>query len=173
MIILNHAVPSDQLKIFKYKQMKKRYIIISFFLFAMLFVYSCNSKKQLTQKNTYELNDTIIAPNNCLVEAEIVEILPVINKNDGKLCSEVPCHAMVKINKVIAYGSSYPEVLSTQKELKVYFKHSLKATKEIEEKINYVLPGLTKGDKFKANIEAIEQVGKHNIKYTIYYYQKL
>ncbi|RLD78568.1 MAG: hypothetical protein DRJ10_10110 [Bacteroidetes bacterium] len=144
-----------------------------FFLFVMLFVYSCDSKKQLTYTNTININDTIVAPNNCLVVAEIVEILPFVDKEDGELCSKVPCNAIVNIDKVIAYGSSFPVVLSSKKQLIVNFKHSLKATKEIEEKTNYLLPGLKKGNKFKANIEAIEQVGELKIKYTIYYYQKL
>jgi len=151
--------------------MKTNHLIFYLLTFAV-FVISCSSyKKKIEIKN--EISKAQIPPNNVRVSAEIIKILPATDQSKKELCSSFSCRAIVQINKVFGYGNSFPTILSSNKQIEVYFKHTLSSTKETKLKLNYSLPGLLNGDRLSANIEAMEKIGKPNVVYTIYYYQKL
>ncbi|RLD67291.1 MAG: hypothetical protein DRI95_05070 [Bacteroidetes bacterium] len=153
------------------KYLKK--IVRSIFLFFQIFLFSfIISAQKETTINLNRLDNSTIDPNNSLIEAEIIEILPAKKKRSQKLCNKFPCKAIVGINKVVGYGSSFPVIFDKGIEIKVFFAHSLEPSKKVLPNLKYDLPGLLIGDKFKAKIEGIEKMGG-SIKYIVYYYEVL
>ncbi|MEN8120375.1 MAG: hypothetical protein ABFS35_08510 [Bacteroidota bacterium] len=148
-------------------------IVRSILLFLLVFLYSfiISAQKDTIGSVNKQANQTI-EPNNCIVKAEIIEIQPVKKNKLRRLCHRFPCKAIVKINEIVGYGSSFPVIFSKGTEIKVYFAHSLKPSKKVLPNLKYDLPGLLIGDKFKAKIEAIEKLGG-SIKFLVYYYEVL
>ena len=139
------------------------------------FSYSINSRGQGNTTYNNKVNTSnyyVIEPGKSLVGAEIIEILPAKKKRSQKLCNKFPCKAIVRINKVLGYGSSFPVIFGKGMKIKVFFAHSLEPSKKVLPNLKYDLPGLLIGDKFKAKIEAIEKMGG-SIKYIVYYYEVL
>ena len=154
------------------KRIKKIVRSILLFLLTFLCSFIISAQKDTTGNVIYKIDNQIIDPNNGLIEGEIIDILPAKKKRSQKLCNKFPCKAIVRINKVVGYGSSFPIIFSKGMEIKVFFAHSLEPSKEVLPNLKYNLPGLSTGAKFKAKIEAIEKLGG-SIKYSVYYYEVL
>jgi len=148
--------------------MKQKYFLITiFFLFAL------NVHAQTKVKPPDNYDNKKIAPDNCLVRAKIVKVLPKWKKKSKKSCKVSPCVVFIKIIKVEKYGSSFPEHFSEGQKVEVKFVYSLKPSKEVYPDKNINLPGLKKGNVFKAQINAKQQLGDKLPVFKIYSYQKL
>ena len=105
-----------------------------------------------------------ISPQYCRLIGMIVEVEKIVDKQT-RGCKNGPCYAMIKIEQVLGYGSSFPSNFQSGDEITVFFPSSLNSTDH--------LPGLKKGDRFKADMEgAISLYSVSNQPtYTIYSYE--
>lgn len=154
------------------KRIKKFVRSIIIFLQIFLFSFLISAQKDTTSNIIYKFDNLTIDPNNSIIEGKIIEILPSKKNKSRRLCHRFPCKAIVKINEIVGYGSSFPVIFSKGMEIKVFFAHSLEPSQKVLPNLKYDLPGLIKGAKFKAKIEAIEKLGG-SIKYSVYYYEVL
>ncbi len=148
------------------------YIIVLIACFNML--TGCkNSKSQVaasTKENISDLDleptntpffkQTNIPPQYCRISAHVLQVIN--DNNQLKHCKKEPCYAMIKIEQVLGYGSSFPSNFQSGDEITVFFPSSLNSTDH--------LPGLKKGDSFKADMEGAITLSNQPT-YTIYNYE--
>ena len=111
--------------------------------------------------NTIIRNQTNIPPQYCRLIGMIVEIEKIVDKQT-RGCKIGPCYAMIKIEQVLGYGSSFPSSFQSGAEITVFFPSSLNSTDH--------LPGLKKGDSFRADMEGAITLSNQPT-YTIYSYE--
>ena len=102
-----------------------------------------------------------IPPQYCRLIGMIVEVEKIVDKQT-RGCKIGPCYAMIKIEQVLGYGSSFPSNFQSGAEITVFFPSSLNSTDH--------LPGLKKGDSFKADMEGAITLSNQPT-YTIYSYE--
>ncbi len=141
--------------------MKFRNLIITFSLLLLAVSIQAQQGPISNKKN--------IAPDNCLVQAKVVRIVPSRRKVSKQSCKKSPCIAYIKIIKVEEYGSSFPEKFSKKQKVQVKFVYSLKPLKN--DRID--LPGLKKRDVIKAKISARPKMNSNITEYLIFNYQRL
>lgn len=88
-------------------------------------------------------------PDQALITAKIIKILPVSEDVKKGICSEHPCKATVQILSVWDKGNSFRPGLSPEKEISVHFEFSLNPTIGILPELEQPLPGLREGDLFE------------------------
>ena len=119
------------------------------------------SDLDLEPTNTTIFKQTNIPPQYCRLTGMIVEV-EKIEDNQTRGCKIGPCYAMIKIEQVSGYGSSFPSSFQSGDEITVFFPSSLNSTDH--------LPGLKKGDSFKADMEGAITLSNQPT-YTIYSYE--
>ena len=140
------------------------------FIYLLLFFFLIGINNLNAQNNTPKPMHGYgkqIAPDNCLVQAQIVKIIPARKKISKQKCKNAPCIAIIKIIKVEKYGRTFNHKLNKGQKIKVKFECSLKEIKEKK------LPGLKKGNTFKAEITHKEKLNSKSSEFTISNYQKL
>ena len=152
----------------------------SIVILAVLVLSSCGSSKQdaahldppsSNQKKEIIATPLPISPNNCRVVATIVRVdNPASGLSEKDPCSKAPCSALIRIDSVLGYGSSFPKTLSTNQELQVKFAFTLSATADKMPEVKPALPGLKVKSRFIANIVGISTMGKSEPVFTIYNY---
>jgi hypothetical protein len=148
-------------------------MVLKHLLIGILFLTTINVHSQTRVKLPDSRDTERIAPDNCLVRAKIVKVVPRWKKKSKQLCKVSPCLVYINIIKVEQYGSSFPEHFSAGQKVEVSFVYSLKPSKKVYPDKNIDLPGLKKGDVFKAKINAKPQLGSNLSVFKIYDYQKL
>ena len=88
-----------------------------------------------------------IAPGRCRLVATVVSVDPTLSVMAGDPCGTAPCLAVVRIQEVLGYGSSFGSVLGKGQEVNVRFRYTLK------ESLQPKLPGLDVGSVFQAEVE--------------------
>ncbi|MCZ6900604.1 MAG: hypothetical protein O7F74_10230, partial [Bacteroidetes bacterium] len=112
------------------------YIIVLIACFNML-IGCKNSKSQvaasakenisdldLEPTNTTFFKQTNIPPQYCRLTGMIVEV-EKIEDNQTRGCKKEPCYAIIKIEQVLGYGSSFPTTFQSGDEITVFFPFSL------------------------------------------------
>ncbi len=93
-----------------------------------------------------------IPANHAKILASVSEIYPVTEGSQFP-CSDYPCRALVKVEKVMGYGHSFGGPLSQGQMMEIYFPLSMGPTKEVfPDRQVKDLPGLKKGSIFEANV---------------------
>ena len=113
-------------------------------------------------------NSKRTAPDNCLVTAKVVRVIPAWKKTSKKICKTPPCILKLRIIKVNAYGSAFPVKLHKDQKIKTIFVYSTKAFDNGKIK----LPGLKRGDVFDAAIWAKHKMNSDKPEFVISTYQK-
>ncbi|MER3524542.1 MAG: hypothetical protein C4326_10880 [Ignavibacteria bacterium] len=143
-----------------------------------LIAVSCSSSKQekaqtegsegsVSSKHTPE----VIPPNACRIVATIVEVDSSLKGTSEKdPCSKAPCNATVRIDSVLGYGSAFPKPIGEGSVLRVRFALTLAATDKLSPDIKPALPGLRRGERFKADLTAMPTMGSSEPSYTIQTY---
>ena len=158
----------------------------SLLLVSSLFLFCCKSNQSVASQETNKEvisgsqgtnNDVIsdsqeqsqaLPPEFCRIIGKVISVKSSIKEANGdSLCENHPCEAEVMIEKVLGYGSSFPEMLYPKEVINVYFAFTLQKTKEVFPNKDVIdLPGLKEGNKFEANMEGSLLKGE----YTIYEY---
>lgn len=145
---------------------------MKYFLFVFIFsLATCSAQAQIKEKPVDAYNKKKIAPDNCLVQAKILKVVPAWRKKSKKSCKASPCLAYIKIIKVEKYGSAFPMHFSVGEKIEVCFIFSLKPSKKVYLDKHLKLPGLKKGDEFKAQINAKPKFGSNLSDFKIYGYE--
>lgn len=73
------------------------------------------------------------------------------SSDTSNYCSKAPCRAYLKINKILAYGSSFPTEVTAGAEIEAFFPNTL--TPHLI-KIKSTYPDLKTGDRIQALLES-------------------
>ncbi len=152
---------------------KALFVSYCYILVAILLV-GCSITKKANDNSRNDVEQIIEkpSPNQCHIQAEIIEVLPIDGRVKG-ICSENACKAIIKIEKVLAYGSSFSTVLSKEDIIEASFAYTLSPSNEISSMNVYKLPGLKLHDKFEANIEEIDVLNSKKPKFKVFMYSLL
>ena len=117
-----------------------------------------------------------VPPGHCRFFATVVSIdsLPAVPESAGP-CSKAPCTATVRVDSVVAYGSAFPRPLAKGQLLHIRFIYTLNPSQLLFPGMKPGLPGLTSGDRFKADLEGTNtpvSAQDNGIAYTIRQYDK-
>jgi hypothetical protein len=93
-----------------------------------------------------------VPPNHCRIVGTVVSIEPGRSANPGDPCSKVPCQAIVRVEKVLEYGSSFLPPLSQGSLIRVHFVFTMSPTNNLFPDLKPPLPGLTEGTTFETEL---------------------
>ncbi|MBL4735679.1 MAG: hypothetical protein JKY18_10175 [Flavobacteriales bacterium] len=101
--------------------------------------------------------DTKVAPGNaevsgCQVIATVISIDEALDtENPSSPCGQVPCGALIRINKIVKMGQLCAPFVVPGLELRAYFKITLHKTDQLFPDMKQHFPGLDKSDTFAAS----------------------
>lgn len=142
-----------------------------FIVLSMLFIVSCKTQSNLTENKPIEGNQ--VAPDQALIEAQVLEIVPVNGNFTDPPCTQVPCQAKVKILKILGKGNSFKARMQVGSEITIAFKYTLSGTTDFFPDRNSHLVPLVVGDKFKAKVTTLTKLGIEGDLFEIGDYQKM
>ncbi len=149
-----------------------KYILKIFLVLTIVLLAGCKSSEQSGSDTGPKVKAPDISPNFARIEGTIVSIDPEpVTKRQNDPRSKAPGRARIKIDKVLGYGSAFPGIISSGKEIDVVFKYTLSPTKDLFENMEKHLPGLEVNSKFKADLECVEAMN-NKLEYSIYQYTK-
>ena len=150
-------------------------------LISLLVLFSCNSTHQKKEQvsagqpqkaSSLRIGAHDIAPGQCRIIGTIVSIAEIQKTgNVDDPCSQAPCQAIDRVDSVLGYGQGFTSPWSKSREVPITFKFTLSPTKNLFQNMTKTYPGLKVGSKFLADVEAQQQVGTKNMKYSISGYE--
>ncbi|GEO05078.1 hypothetical protein AAE02nite_27420 [Adhaeribacter aerolatus] len=93
-----------------------------------------------------------LAPGSCRVVGRVISVLPDLEPAKNTPCGQVPCRAVVKVERILGYGSAFGKPLAQDQEIKVYFVFTLSPSQRYFPELTTPLPGLQAGDVFQADV---------------------
>lgn len=100
-----------------------------------------------------------VAPGHCRIVGTIVEVQgPDRGAASGEPCSKFPCSATVLVDSVLGYGSAFPGALAARQVIEVRFQYTLAPSREAFPKETFSLPGLSPGQRFRADVSGFEEM---------------
>ncbi len=152
-------------------------------LVSLCFILGCSSEKNITIKKnnngdvqTTSAQSNKIPPGQCRIAGTIISVDSTLDKYSSKdPCSIHPCKAVVRVDSIIGYGSSFPP-LKQGSSIKMYFYFTLgPTTKDLFPNLNSFYPGLNTGDSFTGNISVRLTLNSNDKlkQYAIYDYKKI
>jgi hypothetical protein len=124
-------------------------------LVAVLYV-SCASPPEVEKKMGPPPVPAPFAPNTCQFAGTITEILPVEKAGGKGPCSTVPCLALVRVDRVIGYGSAFGTPIAGGTILRIRFPYTLAPTHALFPAVGDLPPALNKGDSFTATLTSTD-----------------
>ena len=117
-----------------------------------------------------------IPPGHCRITGTIISIDSTLEKGSSKdPCSIKPCNAVVKIDSIIGYGSSFPP-LQLGGFISIHFYFTLSATNNnLFPALKVFYPGLSAGSSFIGDVTVLRELNKgfKQRRYGIYDYKKI
>lgn len=137
-----------------------------FLLFVLIpFFVSCSSSHKETKTPEPSAQEALlkasaershrIPPSSCRLIGTIVSIDDSLADNPKDPCGKTPCRALVRVDSVLGYGQGFAPPLAEGNEIKITFKFTLNPTDDLFPNMNKAYPGLSVGDAFVANVEAL------------------
>ena len=102
-----------------------------------------------------------IPPGTCRIVGKILAILPDRDPNRQTPCGQVPCRALVRVQRVLGYGAAFQPPLSQGQEIKIYFTFTLSPTGKYFPELTKPLPGLQVNSLFEADITGPPEPGNN------------
>lgn len=150
----------------KTRTLKMLLRIIPITVFVLCFSYCSNKQVQ---------RNSDIPPSNIKVIASVISIDKTLSSGNAKdPCSKAPCNAVLKIESIIGYGSSFGGTLNVGDEIKVKFAYTTaKTTEDLLLKISDSYDGVSVKSKIETNIKKSSVINSVIPNYTIYGYKVL
>ena len=134
------------------------------FLAAITLLVSCSKQTETATKESEDSKtgrpriemgmDGIFPVGKCRMVGTIVSIDERYTSPDAKNpCAQAPCRAVVRIDSILGYGSSFGAPLSIGQQVTMHFMFTLNPTKELFKDMAMSLPGLKVGSRFRADVE--------------------
>lgn len=138
-----------------------------FFVVVLIFTaLSVNAQNFPDRSNV--ANRKKAAPDNCIITAKVIRVVPARKRSSKEKCKNSPCLVKTRIIKVNAYGSAFPVKFHNNQKLKIIFVYSAKVFDDGRIK----LPGLKRGDIFEASVEAKQKINSDEAEFYVYRYKK-
>lgn len=143
------------------------------FQISVLFFLSCHSTSQVTKPTAQSFApENTNAPNVCSFKGRIIGISNDRDADTSSICHRYPCTASVAILEVQSCGSSVSEELKVGDIMLMHFAFTTAPSQQAIPTMKNKLPGLHKGDIFKAN--ATQRIslglGSAEMKFVVYDY---
>ncbi len=158
-------------------------ILILTAVLSLGLILGCGSSKIIAEKNSGEkevqrppAQSKKIPPGQCMIAGTVISVDSTLDKYSSKdPCSINPCKAVVRVDSIIGYGSSFPP-LQKRTSIDLYFYFTLGPTdKNLFPNLKEFYPGLKTGDTFTGNI-IVRHTMNSNSKlkqFAIYGYQRI
>lgn len=118
---------------------------------VLLSLCSCGSMRgQNTAKQAAVPVEEVATPMSCLIEGQVVKILPAQDADSKSVCARYPCRALVKLINVSGCGAGVSMTPGPGDTMEMRFAYTLKNTKRIFPEMKTQYPGLKKGQHFRA-----------------------
>jgi hypothetical protein len=116
-----------------------------------------------------------IPPNTCRVVLTILSIDPRLQSSiPDDPCSKAPCHATVRVDSILGYGSAFGNPFSIGEVIAVQFAFTVSPTKELLPTLSRHYPGVNSGARLSTDIQSrgdiLEAEGKQ-ARFLIYGYR--
>lgn len=128
----------------------------SVFLLVAVLSISCASPPEAEKKADPPPIPAPLAPNTCQFAGTITEILPVEKTGKQGPCTTVPCLALVRVDRVIGYGSAFGTPIAAGAILRIRFPYTLAPTPALFPTVGDLPPALNKGDSFTATLTSTD-----------------
>jgi hypothetical protein len=130
-------------------------------LFSLIFV-SCRSSLEDRHEASKSLSipPAGLPPDVCRIIGTVVRIDSTFKSaSPDDPCSKAPCEAMVRIDSVLGYGSSFPIILSTGTVIRTHFTLTLAPTEQVLPKVKPSYPGVGAGSWIRADLKSLPVLG--------------
>lgn len=115
-----------------------------------------------------------LAPNTCQFSGTITEILPVEKSARPGPCASVPCLALVRVDRVLGYGSAFGTPIAAGAILRIRFPFTLAPTPQLFPGTRDLPPTLTKGERLTGTLTSsdVPSTGEQTIEYSLTTYSR-
>jgi hypothetical protein len=126
--------------------------------FALLFSFtglvSCGSMHGHNKaKPTEAATQQAATPMSCMIEGQVIQILPAYDADNKSTCAHHPCRAVVKVISISGCGAGVSIAAGAGSTMEMRFVYTLDNTRHIFPEMKAVYPGLKKGQYFSARAE--------------------
>jgi hypothetical protein len=131
-------------------------------LLLSLFVVSCRSSLEDRREvaKSLPIPPAGLPPDVCRIIGTVVRVDSTLKSTSpDDPCSKVPCEAMVRVDSVLGYGSSFPIVLSTGTVIRTHFTFTLAPTEQVLPKVKPSYPGVAAGSWIRADLKSLPVLG--------------
>jgi len=96
-----------------------------------------------------------LPPDVCRIIGTVVRVDTALkSRRPDDPCSKAPCEALVYVDSVLGYGSSFPVILNPGETVRAHFTFSLAPTEQVLPQVKPSFPGLSPGSRFRADLES-------------------
>lgn len=149
---------------------------------GLCFIISCSNNKNITGKkispgniHTAAVHINKIPPGHCRIVGTIASIDSTLDSYSPRNpCSIHPCNALVRIDSIIGYGSSFPP-LQPGREIQIHFYFTLSKVDKVSfPGLKESYPGLNTGSSFEGDISVLRELNEtgKQLRFAVYSYQK-
>lgn len=101
-----------------------------------------------------------LPPQVCRIVGTIIRVDSTLkSQKPDDPCSKSPCEALVYVDSVLGYGSSFPVVLSPGSTVRAHFTFTLAPTEQLIPSLKPSFPGLRPGSAFRADLKSTPTLG--------------
>jgi len=134
------------------------------FLLSVVTLLSCRStlddRSGESKASALKIPPAGLPPDVCRIVGTLVRVdssLKGYRADDP--CSKAPCEALVYVDSILGYGSSFPVVLSTGVTIRAHFTLTLAPTEQVLPTVKPSFPGLVLGSNFRADLKNMPTLG--------------
>ncbi len=101
-----------------------------------------------------------LPPDVCRIVATVIRVDSTL-KGSGPddPCAKAPCEAMVLVDSVLGYGSSFPQTLSPGSLIRTHFTLSVAPTEQVLPSYKPAYPGIAAGSRIRADLKSLPVLG--------------
>ncbi len=101
-----------------------------------------------------------LPPDVCRILGTVVRIDSTMKSSyAGDPCSKAPCNALVRVDSVLGYGSSFPVVVSTGSVIKTRFTFTVAPTDQVLPDVKPPYPGVAPGSRIRTDLKRLPVLG--------------
>jgi hypothetical protein len=137
--------------------------LVSFLLLSALFM-ACRSTTPQAQVRRQPFPPALppvsLDPDVCRIIGTVISVDSIrANRSASDPCSKAPCEALVRVDSVLSYGSSFPLPLSSGQMVHTHFTFTLAPTAEVLPSVKPGYPGASAGSVIRTDLKSLPAFG--------------
>jgi hypothetical protein len=138
--------------------------VLAILLCSALMFASCRStredRREESKPPALKIPQAGLPPQVCRILGTLVRVDSTLkSQRPDDPCSKAPCEALVYVDSVLGYGSSFPAVLSPGATVRAHFTFTLGPTEQVLPSVKPPFPGLRPGSAFRADLKSTPTLG--------------